>query len=237
MLRRGLVHPRDADAWRVTFVDVEGGGRGQLVFVSVSGTGSYFEGRFPWESGRQAAGGQRQRGCQRQCGKSKKKARPAPDGGSTGGEGGGVGSGASSFSTGTPLSPSKAVNHRPRKDNVGRIDFSEDKGSGRNNDNVPGWVGRDPMLADRRSSCAGDGAPPRGETQTLSGFTFAAIAGFVAPTTRAPPARSDVGPGSPIAVASAGSLYFPRDRAASSSRSSSIPRTSSAGGMPVGIWC
>ncbi|CAN0325164.1 unnamed protein product, partial [Ectocarpus sp. 6 AP-2014] len=31
VLQRGMVHPRDAEAWRTAFVDVEGGGLGQLV--------------------------------------------------------------------------------------------------------------------------------------------------------------------------------------------------------------
>ncbi|CAB1121518.1 unnamed protein product [Ectocarpus sp. CCAP 1310/34] len=38
MLCRGLVHPRDADAWRVAIVDVEGGGLGQLVVSAVDET-------------------------------------------------------------------------------------------------------------------------------------------------------------------------------------------------------
>ena len=31
VLQRGMVHPRDAEAWRAAFVDVQGGGKGQLV--------------------------------------------------------------------------------------------------------------------------------------------------------------------------------------------------------------
>lgn len=31
LLDRGLVHPEDTDAWRATFIDVEGGGRGQYI--------------------------------------------------------------------------------------------------------------------------------------------------------------------------------------------------------------
>ncbi|CAB1116215.1 unnamed protein product [Ectocarpus sp. CCAP 1310/34] len=36
--RRGLVHPRDADAWKTAFIDVEGGGRGQLVVSAADDT-------------------------------------------------------------------------------------------------------------------------------------------------------------------------------------------------------
>ncbi|CAB1101988.1 unnamed protein product [Ectocarpus sp. CCAP 1310/34] len=36
--RRGLVHPRDADAWNTAFIDVEGGGRGQLVVSAADDT-------------------------------------------------------------------------------------------------------------------------------------------------------------------------------------------------------
>ncbi|CAB1110487.1 unnamed protein product [Ectocarpus sp. CCAP 1310/34] len=38
MLRRGLVHPRDADAWRAALVDVQGGGHGQLVVSAADET-------------------------------------------------------------------------------------------------------------------------------------------------------------------------------------------------------
>ena len=38
MLRRRLVHPRDADAWRAAFVDVEGGGCRQLVVSAADET-------------------------------------------------------------------------------------------------------------------------------------------------------------------------------------------------------
>ncbi|CAB1113970.1 unnamed protein product [Ectocarpus sp. CCAP 1310/34] len=38
MLRRRLVHPRDADAWRAAFVDVEGSGHGQLVVSAADET-------------------------------------------------------------------------------------------------------------------------------------------------------------------------------------------------------
>ena len=41
LLRRRLVHPRDADAWRAAFVDVEGGGHGQLVVPAADETCSY----------------------------------------------------------------------------------------------------------------------------------------------------------------------------------------------------
>ncbi|CAM9171524.1 unnamed protein product [Sphacelaria rigidula] len=36
--RRGLVHPTDADAWKTAFIDVEGGGRGQLVVSAADDT-------------------------------------------------------------------------------------------------------------------------------------------------------------------------------------------------------
>ncbi|CAB1102471.1 unnamed protein product [Ectocarpus sp. CCAP 1310/34] len=36
--RRDLVHPRDADAWKTAFIDVEGGGRGQLVVSAADDT-------------------------------------------------------------------------------------------------------------------------------------------------------------------------------------------------------
>ncbi|CAN0585943.1 unnamed protein product, partial [Ectocarpus sp. 12 AP-2014] len=38
MLRRRLVHRDDADAWRAAFVDVEGGGHGQLVVSAADET-------------------------------------------------------------------------------------------------------------------------------------------------------------------------------------------------------
>ncbi|CAN0408463.1 unnamed protein product, partial [Ectocarpus fasciculatus] len=65
--------------------------------------------------------------------------QPKTSGGGNGSADGGVGSGESSFSTGTPLSPSKAVNRRPRRDNVRLVDYSVDNGSGLDNDDDPGW--------------------------------------------------------------------------------------------------
>ena len=38
VLQRGMVHPRDAEAWREAFVDVEGGGQGQLVVSAADET-------------------------------------------------------------------------------------------------------------------------------------------------------------------------------------------------------
>ena len=38
LLDRGLVHPDDADAWRATFIDVEGGGRGQYILSAADCT-------------------------------------------------------------------------------------------------------------------------------------------------------------------------------------------------------
>ena len=38
LLDRGLVHPDDADAWRTTFIDVEGGGRGQYILSAADCT-------------------------------------------------------------------------------------------------------------------------------------------------------------------------------------------------------
>ena len=42
ILHRRLVHPRDADAWRAVFVDVEGGGHGQLVVSTADEMASDF---------------------------------------------------------------------------------------------------------------------------------------------------------------------------------------------------
>jgi hypothetical protein len=38
LLARGLVHPDHADAWRATFIDVEGGGRGQYLLSPADST-------------------------------------------------------------------------------------------------------------------------------------------------------------------------------------------------------
>ena len=38
MWRRGLVHPRDAEAWKTAFIDIEGGGQGQLVVSAADDT-------------------------------------------------------------------------------------------------------------------------------------------------------------------------------------------------------
>ncbi|CAB1108186.1 unnamed protein product [Ectocarpus sp. CCAP 1310/34] len=38
VLQRGMVHPREAEAWRTAFVDVEGGGLGQLVVSAADDT-------------------------------------------------------------------------------------------------------------------------------------------------------------------------------------------------------
>ena len=38
LLDRGLVHSEDADAWRATFIDVEGGGRGQYILSAADST-------------------------------------------------------------------------------------------------------------------------------------------------------------------------------------------------------